>query len=320
MPAARAAAVSTRWDRRHLLSMEDLAAAEILELCDAAEHYLPQARGDLSIPRLTTLVDRFVAMLFLEDSTRTRSSFTIAARRLGADSLNLSGEGSSLSKGETLADTALNIQAMGVHAIVVRSQAAGAAQLIARAVQCPVINAGDGRHEHPTQALLDVMTMRQRLGDLRGRVIAIVGDINGSRVARSNIHALVALGADVRLVGPPTLVPSTFLHIASGPGRISISHAFDEVLGQADAVMMLRVQFERGTDIAADYRQQFALTAARAQTMKPGAIVMHPGPMNRGLELDGDVADDSQRSVIMQQVTNGVAMRMAVLAALLADR
>ena len=312
MPTATKPAI---WDRRHLLGLHGMGSEDIISLIDAAEKFLPIVHGQTD--PLNVLSRKLIAMLFFEDSTRTRTSFTIAAKHLGASSLDLSGPGSSLSKGETLADTARNLQAMGVHCIVVRSAVAGAAKMIADAVHVPVINAGDGRHEHPTQGLLDVMTMRQRLGELRGKTIAIVGDINGSRVARSNIHALASLGANVQLIGPPTLVPRTFEQIAEGPGRVFVSHNLDEVLPGADAIMMLRVQFERGTDITEDYREHFGLTSARAKQLKPGAIIMHPGPVNRGLEMDGVIADDPDRSVILQQVTNGVAVRMAVMTALM---
>ena len=303
------------WTRRCLLGLADLSAGEIRLLLGTARQFA--AVSSRSVKKAPALRGRVVANLFFEDSTRTRLSFTLAAQRLSADVIDLTSAGSSVSKGESTTDTALNVEAMGVDALVVRHRQAGAPGLVAGAVRCAVINAGDGRHEHPTQGLLDVMTMRQRLGELRGKTIAIVGDINGSRVARSNIHALAALGANVQLIGPPTLVPRTFEQIAEGPGRVFVSHNLDEVLPGADAIMMLRVQFERGTDITEDYREHFGLTSARAKQLKPGAIIMHPGPVNRGLEMDGTVADDPDRSVILQQVTNGVAVRMAVMTALM---
>jgi aspartate carbamoyltransferase catalytic subunit len=285
---------------------------EILAIVDQAEGYLPIAMGER--PPLNLLRGRIVANLFFEDSTRTRSSFTIAARRLGAEVLDLSGVGSSITKGETLVDTARNIEAMGVSAIVVRCAASGGAKLVADAVRCPVINAGDGRHEHPTQGLLDIMTLQQRLGELEGRTVAIVGDISASRVARSAIHGLTALGADVLLVGPPALVPGTFRQIAQGPGSIDISHDLDAVLGEVDAVMMLRVQFERGSDVAGDFRASYGLTTDRLARLRADVPILHPGPINRGLEMDAEAADDPVRSAVLQQVINGVATRMAVLA------
>jgi aspartate carbamoyltransferase catalytic subunit len=295
-----------------LLALDGMRRDEILAIVDQAEGYLPIAMGER--PPLDLLRGRIIANLFFEDSTRTRSSFTIAARRLGAEVLDLSGVGSSITKGETLVDTARNIEAMGVSAIVVRCAASGGAKLVADAVQCPVINAGDGRHEHPTQGLLDLMTLQRRLGELEGRTVAIVGDISASRVARSAIHGLTALGADVLLVGPPALVPGTFRQIARGPGSIDISHDLDAVLGEVDAIMMLRVQFERGSDVAGDFRGSYGLTTDRLARLRADVPILHPGPINRGLEMDAEAADDPVRSAVLQQVTNGVATRMAVLA------
>jgi aspartate carbamoyltransferase catalytic subunit len=305
------------WDRRHLLGLEGLSADDILEVIKLAESYRDVAAG--LAPRLTALHERTIANVFLEDSTRTRCSFTIAARRLGADTVDLTGAGSSVSKGETIIDTALNLQAMGVSAFVIRCAAAGGPHLVADAVRegIPIINAGDGKHEHPTQGLLDIMTMRQRLGELKAKTIAIVGDVVSSRVARSALHGLTTLGANVILIGPPTLVPKSFEKITTGPGSVHVLHALDEALPQLDAIMMLRVQFERQGEgppvISGDYRQLYGLNAARAARLPDHAIIMHPGPMNRGLEIDTDVADDPRRSVILQQVTNGVAIRMAVM-------
>ena len=212
-------------------------------------------------------------------------------------------------------DTALTVEAMGVDAIVLRAKPSGAPHLVARAVRIPVINAGDGRHEHPTQGLLDLLTMRRHLGELEGKTIAIVGDIANSRVARSNVHGLTTLGAQVHLIGPPSLAPASFEKIVAGPGRVIVSHDLDAVLDDVDAIMMLRVQFERQGvgGISDDYRRLYGLSAQRAARLRPEAIIMHPGPMNRGLEIDGEVADDPERSVIREQVTNGVAVRMAVL-------
>lgn len=273
-----------------------------------------------------TLAGKIVANLFFEDSTRTRTSFSVAAKRLGAEVVDLMGFASSVNKGETLVDTALNVEAMGVEALVIRAKQSGAAASIAAAVRCPVINGGDGRHEHPTQGLLDTYTLaesHERLDnfDLSGLKVLIVGDVASSRVARSAITCMSKLGAKVVCVGPPGLAPAGL-----GPLGCAVSHDLDEHLPSADAVMMLRMQFERhdGDDkgggerkssvIASvrEYRDGYALTGDRAAGLRPGCIVMHPGPMNRGLEIDGIVAD-GPRSVILRQVTNGVAVRMAVL-------
>ena len=308
----------TTTGRFDLLGLDGMPADELGTLLDEADGFVTAAeRGESS----AILAGRLVANLFFEDSTRTRCSFTVAATRLGATSIDLTGSGSSLSKGETLLDTALNIEAMGVDALVVRSGRSGTPHLIARSVGCPVINAGDGRHEHPTQALLDILTLRRRWGRLAGRTVVIVGDIANSRVARSNVHGLTTLGANVLLVGPPTLVPQSFTRIAAGPGTVTVSNDLDDALPRADAVMMLRIQLERHDDggtgsssNTSDYRRLYGLTVDRAAALKAEVPVMHPGPMNRGVEIDSEVADDPARSVIMQQVTNGVAVRMAVLA------
>ncbi len=299
-------------ERWNLLGLDGMPAEEIGSLLDEAEGELDAAEGRASS---RAGAGRIVANLFFEDSTRTRCGFTVAAHRIGASVVDLAGAGSSLSKGETLLDTALNIEAMGVDVLVIRSSAAGVPAQIARAVRCAVINAGDGRHEHPTQALLDLLTLRRRWGGLRGRTVAIVGDIANSRVARSNVFGLTALGADVVLVGPPALVPEVMTRIASGPGRVEIGLAFDEVLERVDAVMMLRIQLERHErgEVPQDYRQHYGLTVERARALRPDVLVMHPGPMNRGVEIDAEVADDPRHSVILEQVRNGVAVRMAVL-------
>ncbi len=296
--------------------------------------------GASEIPRRDDLRGRTVATLFFEDSTRTRTSFTIAAQRLGADVVDLSGGTTSVNKGETIVDTALNVEAMGIDAIIVRARQAGAAVMASQRVQCPVINAGDGRHEHPTQGLLDILTIaeanhRAESFDLSGLTVAIVGDVASSRVARSGIAGLTALGAKVIAVGPAGMVSAAHKGLAASPeaggaGTCEITHDLDSVLESVDAVMMLRIQFERhgeGGAVAGvpagkktqliasvrDYRHGYAMTAQRAQRLKPGAIVMHPGPMNRGLEIDGVVAD-GPHSVILRQVSNGVRVRMAALA------
>ena len=307
----------------HLLGLEGLSRDQLHAMLDDAEQFLPVVEG--VVDPEPVLDGRIVANLFLENSTRTRVSFSVAARRLGADVIDLLGGTSSSSKGESLIDTAANIAAMGVDAVVVRCTASGGPQLIASNLDIPVLNAGDGMHEHPTQGLLDLLTIRQHLGtaDLDGRSVAIVGDIASSRVARSNIHALTTCGADVRLVGPAALVPdalTSMLDHAPGRGRVTIHHDFDEVLGEVDVVMMLRIQFERHDEdvIPADYIERYGLNAARAEQLPAGVPILHPGPINRGVELTHEVAD-GPRSLILRQVTNGVAVRMAALAGLLAS-
>jgi aspartate carbamoyltransferase catalytic subunit len=252
-----------------------------------------------------------VVNLFFEDSTRTRMSFTLAASRLSADVLEFAAKGSSVAKGETLRDTARNIEAMGVDTVVVRHSQSGAPHLLARCLDASVVNAGDGAHEHPTQALLDIFTIRQRLGRVEGLKVAIVGDIAHSRVARSNILGLRKLGAEVVVVGPPTLAPS-----AIKPMGCEISHSLDEVIGEVDVINMLRIQFERFSSnlfpSVREYNMLYGLDAHRLARAKPDVLVMHPGPINRGLELTSAVAD-GPNSAILAQVTNGLAVRMAVL-------
>ncbi|MFO0782910.1 MAG: aspartate carbamoyltransferase catalytic subunit [Phycisphaerales bacterium] len=298
---------------QHLLKLEGLSAQELTALLDAAEALLPVAQR--TQPPRRTLEGRLVAHLFFEDSTRTRLSFETAVARLGGRSITLTENGSSTSKGETFLDTALNVEALGVDAIVVRTSLSGGAELLATQLGCTVLNAGDGRHEHPTQGLLDCLTIRRALGKLAGLKVAIVGDIANSRVARSALHALTTLGAEVRLVGPPTLVPGSFQHVAKYPDRVVISHGLDSQLDDLDAIMMLRIQLERqaGSAIASDYRTQYGLTHERAKRLPEHCVVLHPGPVNRGVEVDDDVADDARRSQILRQVTHGVAVRMAVL-------
>jgi aspartate carbamoyltransferase catalytic subunit len=255
-----------------------------------------------------------VANLFFEDSTRTRLSFSIAARGLGLDVVDLTSSGSSMSKGESVLDTARTVAAMGVAVLVVRSKQAGAPKMIADAVGCPVVNAGDGRHEHPTQGLLDIYTLAEAHGrldgfDLADLHVAIVGDVVNSRVARSDIAGMTALGARVTCVGPPELAPDSMATLGCG-----VTDDLDGLIESVDAVVMLRVQRERGAEIGSieTYRQHYAMTTDRLGRLKPGAIVMHPGPMNRGVEIDHDVAESS-RCVALRQVTNGVRVRMAVL-------
>jgi aspartate carbamoyltransferase catalytic subunit len=252
-----------------------------------------------------------VVNAFFEDSTRTRTSFALAAQRLSADTIDFSEKTSSTNKGETLIDTARNIEAMGIDVMVVRHRAAGSAQYLSRNVACSVVNAGDGAHEHPTQGLLDVYTMRERFGRIEGLKVAIVGDIANSRVVRSNLWALTKLGAEVILVGPPTLVPKSFEQLGA-----KVVYDFDSIIGEVDVVNMLRVQFERVKTSqfpsVREFTRLYGLTWDRFQRCKKDVFVMHPGPMNRGIEIQSDIADGPQ-SGILQQVTNGLAVRMAVL-------
>jgi aspartate carbamoyltransferase catalytic subunit len=300
---------------RHLLSCADLSRDDALLILDTAEELARVA--DQPIKKLPTLRGRTVVTLFFEDSTRTRISFEAAAKRLSADVINFSAKGSSLSKGESLKDTALTLEAMGSDAVVVRHSASGAPHRLASSgwIRSSVINAGDGTHEHPTQALLDAFTMRRHLGGFDGRRVAIVGDVLHSRVARSNVLLLHTLGAEVTLVGPPTLLP---VGVATWP--CTTSYDLDAVLQKSDVVMMLRVQRERMSAAffpsAREYSRRYGLDATRLAMLPDHAIVMHPGPMNRGLEISA-VAADSPRSTIVEQVTNGVSVRMAVLYLLL---
>jgi len=302
---------------RHLLSIGDLNHDQALLILDTSEEL---ARiSDAPIKKLPTLRGRTIVNLFFEDSTRTRISFEAAAKRLSADVINLSAKGSSVSKGESLKDTALTLQAMGADAVVLRHPESGAANRLAGWTNGVVINAGDGTHEHPTQALLDAFTIRRHLGkvgsDLAGKHIAIVGDVLHSRVARSNVLLLNLLGAKITLVAPPTLIP---VGVESWP--VDISYNIDEVLPEVDAVMMLRVQSERMRNSffpsTREYSRLFGLNLDRMNLLPKGALILHPGPMNRGLEISAECADSVQ-SVILEQVANGVSVRMAVLYLLL---
>jgi aspartate carbamoyltransferase catalytic subunit len=297
----------------HLLSAADLDAATATLVLDTATELA--ATAGRSVKKLPTLRGRTVVNLFFEDSTRTRISFEAAAKRLSADVINFSAKGSSVSKGESLKDTALTLQAMGADAVVVRHQSSGAPHRLAQWVDGAVINAGDGTHEHPTQALLDAYTMRSRLGRLEGLRVGIVGDVLHSRVARSNVLLLATLGAEVTLVAPPTLVP-----VGVGAWPAAVDYDLDAVLPKLDVVMMLRVQRERMNasffPSEREYSRRYGLDARRLAAMPEHAIVMHPGPMNRGMEISPEVAD-SPRSTIVEQVTNGVSVRMAVLYLLL---
>jgi aspartate carbamoyltransferase catalytic subunit len=291
----------------------DLSRDDALLILDTAAELAQVA--DRPIKKLPTLRGRTVVNLFFEDSTRTRTSFEVAAKRLSADVINFSAKGSSVSKGESLKDTALTLEAMGADAVVCRHPASGAPARLSGWVRGAVVNAGDGTHEHPTQALLDAFTIRARTGRLEGLRVAIVGDVLHSRVARSNVLLLDTLGATTTLVAPPTLLP---IGVEAWP--CSTSYDLDEVLPKADVVMMLRVQRERmGAAFfpsAREYSRRYGLDAARMAAMPDDAIVMHPGPMNRGMEIAAEVAD-SVRSTIVEQVANGVAVRMAVLYLLL---
>jgi aspartate carbamoyltransferase catalytic subunit len=298
---------------RHLLNANDLDAAGARMILDSAAEMAGLA--DREVKKLPTLRGRTVVNLFYEDSTRTRISFEAAAKRLSADVINFSAKGSSVSKGESLKDTALTLQAMGADAVVIRHGASGAAHRLASWVHGSVINAGDGTHEHPTQALLDAYTMRTRLSDVAGRHVVIVGDVLHSRVARSNVWLLHTLGAKVSLVAPPALLP---VGVDAWPA--TVGYDLDAALPDADVIMMLRVQRERMDQAyfpsAREYARRYGLDQARMRRMPEHAIVMHPGPMNRGMEIAPEVAD-SARSTIVEQVANGVSVRMAVLYLLL---
>jgi aspartate carbamoyltransferase catalytic subunit len=298
------------YPHRHLLAIEGLEPPYIADLLDLAESYAllnRQGKTQRDLLKGRTLIN-----LFFEDSTRTRTSFELAGKRLGADIVNMSVSTSSVNKGETLLDTASTLNAMHTDLLVVRHGQSGAPALLAQKVDAAVINAGDGTHEHPTQALLDALTIRRRKGRLEGLTVAICGDVLHSRVARSNIHLLLAMNSRVRIVGPPTLIPSEAARLG-----VEVHHDMRSGLKDADVVMMLRLQKERMTGglvpSAREFFRFYGLDAEKLAVAKPDAIVMHPGPMNRGVEIDSAVADDPLRSVIGEQVEMGVAVRMAVL-------
>ena len=307
---------------KHLLSMDQLSAGDITRILDTAEEL--QHVTDRPIKKLPTLRGRTVCNLFYEASTRTRISFELAAKRLSADVINFSADAkSSVAKGESFKDTAWTLEAMGVDAIIVRHGSSGAPTQLSRWVKASVINAGDGAHEHPTQALLDLFSLRERFKDLAGLKVGIVGDILHSRVARSNVKGLVTMGADVTLIGPPTLIPPQAAAAGSGTGGpkdggwgVKVSYDFDEVIGDLDVCYLLRVQKERADDQAfpsmREYARLWGLDSARVAKMKPEALIMHPGPMNRGVEIAAEVSELS-RSIILDQVTNGLAVRMSLL-------
>ncbi len=298
-----------KWQRKHLIGLRDLSVEEINYILDTAHGF--EEISTRSVKKAPPLRGKVVVNLFFEDSTRTRNSFTLAANRLSADVIEFTQKTSSVSKGETLLDTARNLEAMGIDIVVIRHSAAGAPMFLSRNIKACVVNAGDGFCEHPTQGLLDVYTIRQMKGSLEGLKIAIVGDIAHSRVARSDLWAMTKLGAEVTFVGPPTLMPAEV-----GRLPVKVSYSLDKVIEQVDVINMLRIQFERlgGSPFPStrEYSRYFGLTVERMKRAKPDILVMHPGPINRGLEIESEVAD-GRNSVILRQVANGLAVRMAVL-------
>jgi aspartate carbamoyltransferase catalytic subunit len=297
------------WNRRHLLDIESLAPDEIRTVLDTATAF--KAVGERAIKKVPALRGRTVVNLFVEPSTRTRISFELAALRLTADVINFTAEASSLKKGETLKDTARNLEALNADIIIIRHSAAGAPHFLSRVLGASVINAGDGAHEHPTQALLDAFTIREKKGRIAGLKVTILGDILFSRVARSNIWALTKLGAEVTLCGPSTLVPRVFEQMGC-----RVMHDVDAAIEEADIINLLRIQHERQRKTmfpsTGEYASLFGLNKERLRRTKPDVVIMHPGPINRGVEIDSEIADSS-RSVILEQVTNGLAVRMASL-------
>jgi len=297
------------WNRKHLLDIESLSAEEIVTVLDTAKAF--KAVGERAIKKVPALRGKTVVNLFVEPSTRTRISFELAAQRLTADVINFTAEASSLKKGETLKDTARNLEALNADVIIIRHSATGAPHFLSRFLNASVINAGDGAHEHPTQALLDTFTVRERTGKIEGLNVTILGDILYSRVARSNIWALLKLGAKVTLCGPSTLVPKVFEKLGC-----RVTYDVDEAIEQADIINLLRIQHERQRKTMFpslhEYTSLFGLSKERMARTKKDVIIMHPGPINRGVEIDSEVAD-CPRSVILEQVTNGLAVRMAVL-------
>jgi aspartate carbamoyltransferase catalytic subunit len=299
----------TAWRHRHLLALEDLSRADLELILDQARHFAQIVQ--LTSKKFPPLLGKLVVNLFYEPSTRTRVSFSLAARRLSAETLDFTVSASSVSKGESFIDTAKNIEAMGVDLMVVRHASAGAPLLLSQHLKCAVINAGDGTHEHPTQGLLDVYTIHQRCGRVEGLTVALVGDIAHSRVARSNIHALIKLGARVIVCGPPTLVPPEIRTLG-----VEVAHRLDDILPHVDVVNLLRIQFERQRSglfpSIHEYAALYGMNAQRLRQCRRDVVILAPGPINRGIELTPEVADGNN-SVILEQVTNGVAVRMAVL-------
>ena len=304
------------WNRRHLLDLESLSAEEIVCILDAAEASKAATEGCRK--KIQVLAGRTLANLFFENSTRTRNSFSLAARRLGADTVEFSSSGSSTAKGETVIDTAKNIEAMNVDAVVIRHRTPGTPHLLSKNLKCSVINAGDGPHEHPTQGLLDILTIRQRRGSVAGLTVALVGDIAHSRTARSNIWGLKKLGAHVIVCGPATLVSRRWEEYG-----VEVAYNLDEILPRCDVLNLLRIQFERQYTrpfpSVREYALLYAMNRQRMARAKDDILIMAPGPINRGVEITPDVAD-GPHSVILEQVTNGLAVRMAVLWLLLADK
>lgn len=298
-----------RWWRKHLLGLRDLSRQEIETILDTAGGF--EEFSTRSVKKAPALRGKVVVNMFFEDSTRTRNSFTLAANRLSADVIEFTKTSSSVSKGETLIDTARNLEAMGIDIVVIRHNAGGAPKLLSRNINACIVNAGDGFNEHPTQALLDTYTIRQVKGSLEGLKVGIVGDITHSRVARSNIWAMTKLGAEVTLIGPPTLMPAKVNELP-----VKVSYSLDSVIENLDVINMLRIQFERlgGNPFPSirEYSHFFGLTVERMRKARPDMLVMHPGPINRGLEIESEVAD-GPNSVILRQVANGLAVRMAVL-------
>jgi aspartate carbamoyltransferase catalytic subunit len=304
--------MTTTYTRKDLLGIRELSSSEITHILDTAETFRDISRRE--IKKVPTLRGRTIINLFFEPSTRTRTSFEIAAKRLSADAINISASTSSVTKGETLLDTARNLEAMAPDCIVIRHSSSGAPHQLARICRASIVNAGDGSHEHPTQALLDALTIRERKGRIEGLRVAIIGDILHSRVARSNIHLLTKLGATVHLAGPGTLVPDDFARLVEE--GVVVAHGIEEAIEGADVVMILRIQRER-QDTAffpsmREYAVHYGLHLDHLERAAPDAIVMHPGPMNRGIEIASSVADSS-RSLILDQVSNGLAVRMAIL-------
>ncbi|HVF88917.1 MAG TPA: aspartate carbamoyltransferase catalytic subunit [Blastocatellia bacterium] len=303
------------FNRKDLLGIRELDAEEILTILDTAETFKEVSAR--TIKKVPSLRGRTVINLFFESSTRTRTSFEIAAKRLSADAINISASTSSISKGESLVDTARNLEAMAPDAIVIRHPSAGVPHQLAKMVSASIINGGDGAHEHPTQAILDAFTIREHMGRISGLQVAIIGDIMHSRVARSNVHLLTKMGAHVRVAGPRTLLPPFYDRIVGdSEGSLTVSEHIEDALAGADVVMMLRIQRERMTDAffpsLKEYSIHYGLTLKRLELAASDCIVMHPGPVNRGVEISSEVVDSS-RSLILDQVTNGVAARMAIL-------
>ena len=297
------------WHHNSLLGLEYLSADDIYQILDLAKSF-KEGVADLS-PADNLLRGKRVINLFMEPSTRTRIAFEIATKSLGADVISIMGEASSLTKGETLHDTAMNVQALGAHAIILRHSSPGSPLLLSQMVQVPIINAGDGSHEHPSQALLDIFTLREKLGSIEGKRITILGDILFSRVARSNLWGLTKLGAKVTLAGPSTLLPSE----VAGLG-VKVSHNLQDAIESADAIMLLRIQHERQQashfPSLTEYSKMFGLSKSLNKFLQKEAIILHPGPINRGVEIDSELADSS-KSVILKQVANGIFVRMAIL-------